>query len=121
MKIKLIAFLFTFIITTITFGQINGYNFWTSIDEKNISHVGTRQIYPNKYKTFSLTNTLLKEKLYSSFEGTEFAKEIEILPFGVQWNTNEHKKNNIAILNSINSKLIKQSKHKCQTQIKIPK
>ena len=66
MKIKLIAFLFTFIITTITFGQINGYNFWTSIDEKNISRVGTRQIYPNKYKTFSLTNTLLKEKLFSA-------------------------------------------------------
>lgn len=66
MRIKFFAFLCVLCVPNFSTAQSDSYNFWTSINEKNISSVGVRQIYPSKYKTFSLTNSKFKENLFSA-------------------------------------------------------
>lgn len=68
------------------------------INEEQIAGLETILVL-NKRKSEKLQiRRLLKEKFYSSFEGTEFAREIEILPFGVIWNTNAHRKNKLKVI-----------------------
>ncbi len=40
--------------------------FWTNISENNITPVGKRQIVPQKYLTYHLSGTVLKDKLWSA-------------------------------------------------------
>lgn len=65
------------------------------INEEQLESLETILVL-NKRKSEKIQiRRLLKEKFYSSFEGTEFSKEIEILPFGVSWNAGSHKKNKL--------------------------
>ena len=40
----------------------------------------------------------LKNEFYTSFSVTEFAKEVEVLPFGVSWNAVSHRKNKLKVI-----------------------
>jgi hypothetical protein len=53
--------------------------------ESILTH-GQRQA--NKLKIRSV----LKNKFYSSFSETEFAKEVQVLPFNVLWEVNKYKR-----------------------------
>lgn len=44
---------------------------------------------------------ILKEKFYSTFEGTEFSKEVEILPFEIVWTADKHKTNKLKEIQKI--------------------
>ena len=62
---KLYTFLAFCALSTISLAQ-NDQKFWTSIPENSIKTIGTRQIIPNKYLTFSLNLAELKNKLLSA-------------------------------------------------------
>jgi hypothetical protein len=46
--------------------QSTGGKPWSSVNEKDISETGKRQIIPQKYRTYRLEGTVLKEQLFSA-------------------------------------------------------
>lgn len=67
-----------------------------AINEEQIESL-EQILFLNKRKSEKqkIRSILKSMQLYIVFEDTDFAKEIEMLPFGVSWETNEHKKNKL--------------------------